>query len=243
MAYVSTYPNSTYVVADSYTATAWDMLAGVITWNGQQLTKYNAITSASITPSVAETLQQNTLTVAAANNTVYQFIIQQYNPVSGKTMTQTFTYTTGAVGTTAEVTAAFTAAVNAAAAAGQLFVSATDNDPDVTIDALAGYAQFSITVIQGGANLVDAIVTPGVVAVGTPAALALQGIVVPAGNLYTTVHMEYAPVSGQNIKDPVAVNSVFDLYLEENEADYAAVLAVVTADLDGTDAADAIAVI
>ena len=247
MSIVSTYPNKTYIVADVYTATSWAMAAGVITWSdplatqGQVITKYNAITKASITPSVTETLQVTTLTPVAANNSVYQFIIQQYNFSTGKTYTGTYTYTTAASGDTATTI-------------GDAFRSQINNDQNIKIAATgtttlvltaeAGFPVFTVTILQVGGGLTQVTGTPGVVAVGTPAALALQGITVGAANTYTTVHIEYSPVTGQNIKDGVSVASVLDLYLEElNEADYPTVLAAITADLDGTDAADAIAII
>lgn len=246
MSIVSTYPNKTYIVADVYTATSWAMAAGVITWSdplatqGQVITKYNAITKASITAAVAETLQVTTLTPVAANNSVYQFIIQQYNFSTGKTYTGTYTYTTAASGDTATTI-------------GDAFRSQINNDQNIKIAATgtttlvltaeAGFPVFTVTILQVGGGLTQATGTPGVVAKGTTAALALQGITVPAGNTYTTIHIEYSPVTGMNIKDGVSVASVLDLYLEDGEADYAAVLAAITADLDGTDAADAIAVI
>lgn len=246
MSIVSTYPNKTYIVADVYAATSWVMAAGVITWgdplatDAQVVTKYNAITKASITPAVAETLQVTTLTPVAANNSVYQFIIQQYNFSTGKTYTGTYTYTTAASGDTATTI-------------GDAFRSQINNDQNIKVAATgtttlvltaeAGFPVFTVTILQVGGGLTQATGTPGVVAVGTSAALALQGITVGAANTYTTVHIEYSPVTGQNIKDGVSVASVLDLYLEEGEADYAAVLADITADLDGTDAADAIAII
>lgn len=249
MSIVSTYPNKTYIVADVYAATSWVMAAGVITWgdplatDAQVVTKYNAITKASITPSVAETPQVTTLTPVAAANSVYTIMIQQYNFSTGKTYTGTYTYTTAASGDTATtISNAFKNQINA------------DQNIKITTDALggativltaeAGFPVFTVTILSVGGGLTQVTGTPGVVAVGTPAALALQGITVGAANTYTTVHIEYSPVTGQNIKDGVSVASVLDLYLEElNEADYAAVLAAITADLDGTDAADAIAVI
>jgi hypothetical protein len=157
-------------------------------------------------------------------------------------MTQTFTYTSDSTATLAEIVSGLKTQIDAATAAGQLFITTGGASPNITLTAVAGYATFTVTVIQG--DMTASITTPGVVAVGTPAALALKGITVnPSIPLWTTVHLEYAPVTGQNIKDPVAVNSVFDLYLSQSDGDYAAVLAAITADLDGTDATAAIALI
>lgn len=240
MSTVSTYPNTTYIVADTYATGDWAMAAGVITWAGQEVTKYNAITKASITTSVAEVLQVTTLTPVAAANSVYTIMIQQYNFSTGRTYTAQYTYTTAAAGDTATTI-------------GDAFRSQINNDQNIKIAATgtttliltaeAGFPVFTVTILQVGGGLTQATGTPGVVAVGTPAALALEGITVPSANLYTTVHIEYSPVTGQNIKDPVAVSSVLDLYLEEGATDYATVVGDITADLDGTDAADAIAII
>jgi hypothetical protein len=249
MSTVSTYPNSTYIVADAYAATSWTMAAGVITWgsplaaDAQVVTKYNAITKASITTSVAEVPQVTTLTPVAAANSVYTIMIQQYNFSTGRTYTAQYTYTTAAAGDTATtISNAFKNQINA----DQNIKISTDalGGATVVLTAEAGFPVFTVTILSVGGGLTQVTGTPGVVAVGTPAALALQGITANPLGLYTTVHIEYSPVTGQNIKDPVAVNSVFDLYLEEVlEANYAAVLADITADLDGTDAADAIAII
>jgi len=252
MSIVSTYPNSTYIVAETYAATSWVMADGKITWSdptattAQLVTKYNAISKASLTPGVTEVLQETKLAFLGVNNSVYQIIIQQWNPVAGKTMTQTFTYTSDATATNSEVYTYFKNAVDAAIASGQLFLTtSTSVDPDLIMKGIPNYPKFTVTIIQqpaGGITLTAT--TAGVVGVGTPAALALKGITVnPSIPLWTTVHLEYAPVTGQNIKDPVAVNSVFDLYLSQSEGDYVAVLAAITADLDGSSPGDAIALI
>lgn len=245
MSIVSTYPNKTYIVADVYTATSWAMAAGVITWsdplatNGQVITRYNAITKASITASVAQTLQVTTLTPVAANNSVYQIMVQQYNFSTGRTYTAMYTYTTAASGDTATtICDAFRSQINN----DQNIKIAATGAATLVLTAETGFPVFTVTILQVGGGLTQVTGTPGVVAVGTTAALALQGITV-SGAAYTTVHLEYSPVTGQNIKDGVAVASVLDLYLNAAEGDLAAVVAAITADLDGTDVADAVAVI
>lgn len=245
MSIVSTYPNKTYIVADVYTATSWVMDAGVITWsdplatNGQVITRYNAITKASITPSVAQTLQVTTLTPVAAANSVYQIMVQQYNFSTGRTYTAMYTYTTAASGDTATtICDAFRSQINN----DQNIKIAATGAATLVLTAETGFPVFTVTILQVGGGLTQVTGTPGVVAVGTTAALALQGITV-SGAAYTTVHLEYSPVTGQNIKDGVAVASVLDLYLNAAEGDLAAVVAAITADLDGTDAAAAVAII
>ncbi len=248
MSTVSTYPNTTYIVADVYAATSWTMAAGVITWgsplatDAQVVTKYNAITKASITPAVAAVPQSDSIAITNTANTVYQLNIQQFNPATGRNYFQTFTYTTGSIVAAGEISAYFTAAIDAATAAGQLFLDpVTDGTTSITIDGAAGTEVFIATVIQG--TMINTS-TPGNFAIGTAEVLALQGVTgtTPAA-LYTTIHIEYSPVTGQNIKDGVSVKSVLDLYINEAEGDYAAVLGDITDDLDGTDAADAIAII
>jgi hypothetical protein len=248
MSTVSTYPNTTYIVADVYAATSWVMAAGSITWSAplatsaQLVTKYNAITKASITPFLAATAQVDLITITNTANTVYQLNIQQFNPATGRNYFQTFTYTTGSVVAAGEISAYFKAAIDAATAAGQLFLDpVTDGTTTITITGDLGTEVFTATVIQG--TMVNA-AGSGNFAVGSAAVLALQGVSgTTPGAEYTTVHIEYSPVTGQNIKDGVSVKSVLDLYLNEGEGDYTTVLGDITADLDGTDAADAIAII
>ena len=109
------------------------------------------------------------------------------------------------------------------------------------LTAEAGFPVFTVTILSVGGGLTQVTGTPGVVAVGTPAALALQGINVTTTDRYTTCHIEYAPVTGMNIKDGVNVASVIDIYV--NEADDAGFVSDLTGYLDGSSAADATAVI
>jgi len=242
MSIVSTYPNSTYLILDGLAAagTSVDLAAGVLSVGDplQVLCKYNAITKASITSPVAEVPQVTTLTPIAAANSVYTIMIQQYNFSTGRTYTAQYTYTTAAAGDTP------TTICNA-------FRSQINSDQNIKIDATgaatliltadAGFPVFTVTILSVGGGLTQAL-TPGtgVVAVGTTAALALQGITVTGAD-YTTCHIEYSPVSGQNIKDGVAVASVIDIYV--NDADDTGFVAALTTYLDGSSAADATAVI
>jgi len=237
----STYPNSTYLILDGAAAAAAsvDLAAGVLSVGNplQVLCKYNAITSASITIAAAGSVQTDTVTVVNTANTVYQLNIQQFNPATGRNYFQTFTYTTGAVVAAGEISTALSNAIDAATAAGQLFVDATAGGGSFTIAGLPGTEVFTAVVIQG--TMTNAPGT-GNFAVGTTAALALQGITV-TGTDYTTCHIEYSPVSGQNIKDGVSVASVIDIYV--NETDDTGFVTALTGFLDGSSAADATAVI
>lgn len=247
MSIVSTYPNKTYIVADVYDTNSWVLAGGVISWSAptaltdQIITKYNAITKASITVAAAAVIKTDSIAITNTANTVYQLAVQQFNPATGRTYNQIFTYTTGATVAAGEISTYFANVIDAATANGQLFVNGTGGAGTLTIAGLAGTEVFTATVIQG--TMVN---TPGTgnFAVGTAEALALQGVTgtTPLA-LYTQIHLEYSPVTGQNIKDGVAVASVLDLYINQGEGDYVAVLAKITADFDGTDAADAIAII
>jgi hypothetical protein len=236
----STYPNSQYLVINStdVTATSWVLANGVISINSQNVCKYNAVKKASVTAAVAETLQVTTLTPVAANNSVYTIMIQQYNFSTGKTYTAQYSYTTAASGDTATTI-------------GDAFRSQINNDQNIKIAATgtttlvltaeAGFPVFTVTILSVGGGLTQVTGTPGVVAVGTTAALALKGITTPAGKSYTTVHLEYSPVTGMNIKDDVNLYSVYDLYLDEADAQTAALVTVIGYNINGLDNAGAVA--
>lgn len=230
----STYPNNQYLVINdaNVTASSWVLANGVITIAGQQVCKYKELRKASVTASANETLQVTTLTPVAANNSVYQIMIQQYNFSTGTTYTAMYTYTTAASGDTATTI-------------GDAFRSQINNDQNIKVAATgtttlvltaeAGYPVFTVSILQVGGGLTQVTGTPGVVAVGTTAALALQGITVPASKTYTTVHLEYAPVTGMNIKDSVDLLSVYDLYLDNADAQTAALVTVIGYNINGLD--------
>lgn len=237
----STYPNTTYLVLDGAAAAASsvDLAAGVLSVGDplEQLCKYNAITKASITASVAEVPQVTTLTPTAAANSVYQIMIQQYNFSTGKTYTANYSYTTAASGDTATTIGdAFRALINA----DQNLMIVASGGATLILDAEAGFPVFTVTILKVGGGLTQAPTVPGVVAVGTTAALALQGITV-TGAAYTTCHIEYAPVTGMNIKDSVDLATKIDIYV--NEADDTGFVTALTGYLDGSSADVATAVI
>lgn len=236
----STYPNSQYLVINStdVTATSWVLANGVISINSQNVCKYNAVKKASVTAAVAETLQVTTLTPVAANNSVYQIMIQQYNFTTGVTYTGMYTYTTAASGDTATTIGdAFRAQINN----DQVLKIAATGTTTLILTAEAGFPVFTVTILQLGGGLTQTTGTAGVVAVGTTAALALKGITVPAGKSYTTVHLEYSPVTGMNIKDDVNLYSVYDLYLDQADAQTAALVTVITNNINGLDNAGLVA--
>lgn len=244
----SLYPNYQYLVLDStnapvVTSTSWQVADGLVKINGQNVCRFKDLVNGSVTDSVAEVLQETKLTFAATSNSVYQFVIQQFNAFTGKTMVQTFTYTSDATATATEVYDYFKAAVDAAVAAGQLYLTTTTSvNPDLILKGVTGYPQFTVTVIQQpSSGITLTFTTAGVIAVGTTAALALKGITVPAGKTYQSVHIEYNSFSGQNVKDPSAVFSQYDLYLDKADGDTAALATVITNNLNGLDNAGAVA--
>jgi hypothetical protein len=236
----STYPNSQYLVLNSpdVTATSWVLANGVISINSQNVCKYNAVKKASVTAAVAETLQVTTLTPVAANNSVYQIMIQQYNFSTGVTYTGMYTYTTAASGDTATTIGdAFRSQINN----DQVLKIVASGTTTLILTAEAGFPVFTVTILQLGGGLTQTTGTAGVVAVGTTAALALRGITVPAGKSYTTVHLEYSPVTGMNAKDDVNLYSVYDLYLDGADTQTAALVTVITNNINGLDNAGLVA--
>lgn len=227
----NTYPNTQYLVLTNpaVTSSSWVLANGVITINGQQVCKYKELRKASVTASVNETLQVTTLTPTAAANSTYQIMIQQYNFSTGKTYTATYTYTTAAAGDTATTIGDyFRGQINADPT---LRVVATGTTT-LILTAEAGFPVFTVTILSVGGGLTQSTGTPGVVAVGTTAALALQGITVTGAN-YTTVHLEYAPITGLNIKDSTDVYSVYDLYLDTTDTQTGPLVTVITNNLNG----------
>lgn len=232
----STYPNNQYLVINdtAVTASSWVLANGVITIAGQQVCKYKELRKASVTASVNETPGVQTLTPVAANNSVYQFMIQQYNFTTGVTYTGMYTYTTAASGDTATtICDAFRAQINA----DQVLRITATGTTTLILTAEAGFPVFTVTILQVGGGLTQPspATTPGVVAVGTTAALALKGITVPALKTYTTVHLEYAPITGMNIKDSVDLYSVYDLYLDNADTHTGPLVTVITNNLNGLD--------
>ncbi len=232
----STYPNNQYLVINdaAVTASSWVLANGVITIAGQQVCKYKELIKASVTASVAETPQVVLVTPTPTANSVYTLLIQQYNFSTGKTYTGTYTYTTAASGDTAiTISNAFKNQINA----DQNIKISTDalGAGSATLTAETGFPVFTVTVLSAGGGLTAPTTTPGVVAVGTTDALALKGITVPVGKTYTTVHLEYAPITGMNIKDSVDLYSVYDLYLDNADAQTAALVTVIGYNINGLD--------
>ena len=221
----NTFPNQGYLVVNTVQASGADLTLnnGVISFGNpaQTICKYLDITKASVTASVAEVLQVTTLTPTAAANSVYEILIEQFNPVTGNTMTFQYSYTTAASGDTATTIGNY---FRELITADPLIKIAATGTTTLILTAEAGYAQFTVTILQTGGGFTQSTGTAGVVAVGTTAALALQGITV-SGAAYTTVHMEWTPVTGATVKTPNGTPFVLDIYLNEADGDTAALTA------------------
>lgn len=170
---------------------------------------------------VAETLQVDTITFTAANNTDYFIRISQWDPINRVTRIFPFTYTSLASGDTATTIGdAFRDAINA----NSLIKVAATGTTTLILTAEAGYPVFTTTTIEPSTTaLVHT--TPGVVAQGTTAALALEGITVGSGLTYTRVHLEY-DLQG-NWTNTVRTNQryIYDILIDEASTDFTNVLA------------------
>jgi hypothetical protein len=221
----NTFPNQGYLVVDTIQAAGADLTLnnGVISFRNpaQNICRYLDITKASVTAAVTEQLQVTTLTPVNAANSVYEILIQQFNPVTGETMTFQYSHTTAASGSSATtICDYFRDLINA----DQLIKIAATDTATLILTAEAGFAQFTVTILQTGGGFTQSTGTAGIVAVGTTAALALQGITV-SGTDYTTVHMEWTPVTGATVKTPNGTPFVLDIYLDEDASNYAGLLA------------------
>ena len=227
----SLYPNQWYAVLDTVQASAADLsvVNGLIR-SGNPLADvcyYNAITKASITAPVTEVLQVTTVTPTAVASTTYGITISQYDYATGNAIVRQYFYTTAASGDTATtICNSFRTQINNDAV---IKVAAT-GAATLILTAETGYPQFTVIFTNGNASLAQSTGTAGVVAVGTTAALARQGITV-TGASYTQVHIEYNQRSGLNLKDQVTLASVFDLYINQADANRAALVTAWTREL------------
>jgi hypothetical protein len=235
MTLVSIFPNTTYEILDTVAALSadTDVRNGVFTLGGFSC-EYLEIIDADVTASVAEVLQITTLSPTAANNSTYEFTIQQYNPTTGQYMEGNFNYVTPAAGATATtISDAFKAMIRAQVAIGTLQVTvAADGAATIVITAVAGYPIFRVYLNQLGGGLTQATGTAGVMAVNTTAALANIGITV-TNAAYTSVTIKYAPTTGYDLKNPVRLYSTHTEYINEGDGDAAALIDTVTYLLDG----------
>jgi len=228
----STYPNSGYVVLNTIQSAGADLVldGGVLSLGNPavKICNWKDITIPTrVQLAVAETPQVTTITPTAANSSTYQFLIQQWNPVTRMTMTRLYTYTTAASGDTATTIGdAFRSRINSDTGYGQLQINATGTTT-LILTAVAGYAVFTVSVIQAGGGFSVAATTPGVAAVGTTAALALQGITenISAAASYTQITINSNTKTGANVGNPVGPGQSLLVLLNEGASNYAALVA------------------
>lgn len=230
------YPNHNYVVFDTIQESAADLVLsnGVFSLGNPlaELCKYDDIAGSKVTTAVAETTGVRTNTITAVASTTYSFYIQQLNPTTGRLITQFLNYTSLASGDTDEtISNAFRARIDALTAAGALFID-TSGTTTLVLEAQAGYPVFTVTPVDAASSQSWVNTTPGVAPVGTLAQLALEGITV-TGAAYTKVSIWFAPKSGQNVKNPIGVQSQVDIYLNEAATNFAALAAAFNYLLDG----------
>ncbi len=108
-------------------------------------------------------------------------------------------------------------------ASGAATIILTATAPDYT---------FVVQLNQLGGGLTQAATTPGVVPVNTTAALALQGITVTNAS-YTSVEINYAPISGADLKDPIGLQSTHTEYINQGDGDSTALIVTLRYLLDG----------
>lgn len=223
-----TYPNQAYTVLNSIQASGADLTMVNRQINlGNPLAPvclFNDLIKATVTVAVAEQLQVTTLTPTAAANSTYTFFIQQVNPATGNMTTVNLSYTTAASGDTATTIGDyFRSLINADPT---LHIAATGTTT-LILTAETGYAIFTVSITQLGGGLTQSTGTAGIQAVGTTAALAVQGVTtdINSASSYTTIVMKWVPKSGDNIREPIGVPQTLTVYLLESATNYAALVA------------------
>ncbi len=233
MSLVSLYPNETYEILDSVQGTSLDtsLVNGVFTL-GSFSCNYRDITKAVITASVAGTAQVTTLTPTAANSSTYEFTIQQYHFATGQYYYFNMSYTTPASGGTATTIGdAFRAAIAAQKAAGSLAITGSGTST-IILTADAPDYKFNVIINETGGGLTQSTETAAVIPVNTTASLALQGITVTNAS-YTSVEIQYNPISGYDNKDSVILKSENTTYINQGDGDAAALIVTLRYILDG----------
>jgi len=227
----SLYPNQWYTSLETVQALAADLsVANGLIKSGNPLTDvcyFDSITKASITAPVTEVLQVTTVTPTAVASTTYGITISQYDYATGSAIVRQYYYTTAASGDTATtICNSFRTQINNDAV---IKVAAT-GAATLILTAETGYPQFTVIFTNGNASLAQVTGTAGVVAVGTTAALARQGITLPSAS-YTQIHIEYNQKVGTNLKDQITLASVWDLYISQGATHRAALVTAWTEEL------------
>jgi hypothetical protein len=146
---------------------------------------------------------------------------------SGTTIIRQYQVTTASSGDTATtICDAFRSLINADPI---IHVAAT-GAATLILTAETGWPQFTVNLQFLGGGLTQVAGTAGVFAVGTLASLALQGITVTNATYYQ-VHLEFTPIIGDNLKNPIQNMSVWDAYINAGDGDTAALIVTWTEEL------------
>lgn len=233
MSIISIYPNETYEILDSVAGSSADTsLTNGVFVLGSFSCNYRDITKSIITASVAGVAQVTTLTPTAANSSTYEITIQQLHVATQEYYYFNYTYETAASGDTATtISNAVRAAVAAQKAAGTLAITGSGTTT-IILTADAPDYKFQVFINQTGGGLTQATGTAGVMPVNTTASLALQGITVTNAS-YTSVEIKYSPISGADLKDPIGLQSVFTMFINQGDGDAAALIVTLRYLLDG----------
>lgn len=214
---------SSYVILDTVQAAHADLtLDNRIVRFGDPLVKvcdYQSLIpgACSLTVSVAEVLQQTTLTPVAANSSTYSFRITQFNINTGTNIVREYFYTTAAAGDDAtSICDALRDQVNADTI---IQVTAT-GAATLILTADAGYPIFTVTILQTGGGFTQATGTAGVRSVNTDADLTRMGITGFTGTAYTNLHLEFYKQVGDLNTIGQGQHWMWDAYVDEGEAQY-----------------------
>ena len=218
-------PQYNYIVAAN-TVVATDIVldAGILSFGVPAATALRPICdfqdlipgACKIIAGVAEVVQIDTITFTAVASTDYIFRIEQWDATNQVMIKRSYPYTSLPSGDTATTIGnAFRTAINADP---RIKVAATGTTT-LILTAEAGYPTFTTYNIEPTATAL-VLTQAGVVAIGTTAALALQGVTVGAGLTYTTVHLVYnangIPMNSLQANQPY----VLDIYIDEASSDF-----------------------
>lgn len=191
---------------------------GSVTFNQKMLVAY-----AGRQVRVAGTAQVSTFTITAANNANYAIVIEATNKLTGTPQNFSYTYTSDASGTQAEICDAFVAAINADA---RISVTASNVGNVLTLTGESPYFIFNAyNANPNGTTLVYAVTTPGVIGKWSGSLIQNTAFASPdivSTNNYTAfifTHERRIPRDADSLKNEVQQVVVF---VNEAATDYAA---------------------
>lgn len=203
--------------------------AGTISITTMQPFNFVGAPSMNIVASVAETLQQTTITFTAANSSTYTINVKQYDLDNNKWINATFSYTSLASGDTA------TTIGNAFRAELALNTNVKITGSGTTtfiMTAQTRYPIFTVQVTSAGGGTSPVTGTPGVRSIGLAADVTLAytkaGLTAPTGlaAAYTTYVFKYTQADTPGLGNEVrASQNVHTLFVSTSATNYAALAA------------------